>query len=319
MYPLLPPEIDIKKIKISDINYNDNKQFCNVTYHQNGTLYIQSPTFKFIEPIIIEQHVRNNHKALFLFLTPQDSNTYHFIELINKIENECVNTINNLHNRTLVANSIIKVFEEENKQIYMYIKITLLDQTKLEYNNNNITIEELNNLVRKVNLKVIFELNMLWISQTKIGVYLKPIKIKAIDIIEEPEILFRDEDSPIHNNLLYTEVDNIHNIINNNAMSLNESAFPKLNKSFEHIESIVNIQSKINIENDSSTSDKLDILQMNSSSSKDMIEPILNSNLDNSDSVDSSSSIKIEQISRKSKNKLRINKITKITENNYKT
>ena len=320
MYPLLPTEVDVSKIKISDINYSDNKQFCHITYHQNGILYLQSPLLKFIEPIIIQQSSRNNHKSLFLFLTPQDSNTFNFIELVKKIEKASVETINKMTNKVLVANPLIKIHrtEEANKQIYMYIKITLLDQTKIEYNNKLISIDELNNLVRKVNLKVIFELNMLWISQTKIGIYLKPIKLKVIDIIDEPDILFRDEDSPIHNNLLYTEVDNIHNIINNNAVSLNESIFKGINENTDNFikppEQNINFQKKLQDELfiiNNSSDKELNKLESISSSSSICIEQISRKKTtkekkpisNKSESISSSSSINIEQLSRKKSNK----------------
>ena len=262
-------------------------------------------------------------ESLYLFLTPQDSNTFNFIELVKKIEKACVETINKMTNKVLVPNPLIKIHrtEEANKQIYMYIKITLLDQTKIEYNNKLISIDELNNLVRKVNLKVIFELNMLWISQTKIGIYLKPIKLKVIDIIDEPDILFRDEDSPIHNNLLYTEVDNIHNIINNNVVSLNESIFKGINENTDNFikppEQNINFQKKLQDElfiiNNSSEKElnKLDSISSSSSINLEQISKKKNpkgkklpsDKQNKSESISSSSSINIEQLSRKKSNK----------------
>ena len=185
-YPLLANEIDISNIKISDINYNNNKQFCNITYNQNEQLYIQSPIFNFIEQIKIEQNTKNNYKLLYLFLTPKDPNTYSFVDFVNKVELNTCQHLNNILSKNLNVNSLIKIHdltsENTNRQIYMYMKITILDHTKIEYNNKLISIEDLNKLVSKVNLKLIFELNMLWISQTKIGLYLKPIRIKVIDI-----------------------------------------------------------------------------------------------------------------------------------------
>lgn len=300
-YPLLSNEVNISQIKISDINYNDNKQFCYITYNNNQSLYLQSPILKFIEPIVIEQHSRNNYKLLYLFLTPTDSTTFSFIELINKIESLSVDSINNLTNRMLNINSLIKIHdtetEQSNKQIYMYLKIHLLEQTKIEYNNKQITLEELNSLVRKVNLKVIFELNMLWLSQTKLGLYLKPIKIRAIDIIDEPIISFRDDDSPVPNNLLMTEVDNIHNIINKNAISLNESIFKNVNENTDSFIKPIDFQKKLQNE--------LLILN-NSSSSKKQTSIILDNQNNESGSVystESSSSIEIKKIARKKKSK----------------
>ena len=308
-YPLLSTEVDITKIKISDVNYNDNKQFCHIIYNQNESLYLQSPILKFIEPIIIQQHSRNNYKLLYLFLTPQDSTTYSFIELINKLEGLCLNEINNSMNKTLNINSLIKIHDTDSddthKQIYMYIKITLLDQTKIEYNNRQITLDELNNLVRKVNLKIIFEINMLWLSQTKIGIYLKPIKIRAIDIIEEPILSFRDDDSPIHNNILMTEIDNINNIVNRNVNSLNESIFKNknvsedLNTFIKPNENTIDYQKKLE--------DELFIIKNSSNNLVGLNEFVSNSESE-SDSVSSgksSSSVRIERISRKKQSKKR--------------
>lgn len=227
-YPLFSNEVNTDNINFSNINYNDNKQFVYIKYGEtNETLYIQSPLLRFIEPIIVQ---KNNLKSLYLFLTPHDPTTYSFIKLISSIENKCVDYINEITENNLEINKIIKNYdldteESNSKQLIMYFKTTLLDQTRIEYQEEYITYEELNNLVSKVNLKFIFEINMFWLSNTKIGLYLKPLKIKATDISNDPVIEFRDEDSPSSFDFLNTEVDQIKKILNKSVNKLNDSAF----------------------------------------------------------------------------------------------
>lgn len=305
-YPLFSGEVDIDNINYSNINYNDNKQFVYMKYgDSNETLYIQSPLLRFIEPIIKQ---KNNHKTLYLFLTPQDTTTFSFIKLINNLEQRSLEYINSLIDNNLEVNQIIKNYDldtEDNKQLIMYLKTTLLDQTKIEYQDDYITYEDLNELVNKVNLKLIFEISMLWLSNTKIGIYLKPLKIKAIDIIDIPIVEFRDEDDSLSpHDLIHTEVDHIAKILNSSAaMSLNDSAFNT--RKFKNTES-----EKFNLKNfikEDKLSDlieeklKNELLNIKKTSSRNSIK-----SKQKSDSISSeSSSIRISEFARKKKEKRR--------------
>jgi len=193
--PLFSDEVNINNIDISEINYNNNKPYCCINYNKtNKSLFLQSPNLKFIEPIVNDKGTK--YKVLYLFLSPQDKTTYKFIDLINNIEEKSCNYINSKYSKNVEISSVIKsyVLDEDNNQIVKYLKVTLLDNTKIEYNNKIINFNELDKLVNKVNLKLIFEINMLWISQKKLGIYLKPIKIKVCDIIDEIQLNFRDDD-----------------------------------------------------------------------------------------------------------------------------
>lgn len=300
-YPLFSSEVDIDNINYSNINYNDNKQFVYMKYgNLNETLYIQSPILRFIEPIIKQ---KNNHKALYLFLTPQDPTTYSFIKLINNIENRSLEYINQITDNSLEINQIIKNYDletEDSKQLIMYLKTTLLDQTKIEYQDEYITYEDLNELVNRVNLKLIFEISMLWLSNTKIGIYLKPLKIKAIDIIDIPVVEFREEeDSPSPHDLIHTEVDHIAKILKSSAaMSLNDSAFNT--KRFKNTESEhFNLKNFIKEDNISELIEeklKNELLNMKKSSSRNSIKPTKQK----STSISSeSSSVRITEFARK--------------------
>ena len=238
-YPVLSDEIDIKKIEFSDINYNDNRQFCYISYGKsNESLYLQTPLFRFIQPISSQKIGAKEYNEIYLFLTPHDQSTFKFIEIINNIETKCIDHIYESTEQNLMLTPVIKTSDIESnnesinentnktKQVIKYMRIKLLDQTKFEYNKKQITFNELNELVSKVNLKVIFEINMFWLTQNKIGLFLKPLRIKAIDIVNNPIINFREDDNLIQNDVLQTEVDNIKTILNNQSIStLNDSVF----------------------------------------------------------------------------------------------
>lgn len=301
-YPLFSSEVNIDNINYSNINYNDNKQFIYMNYgDSNETLYIQSPILKFIEPIIKQ---KNNHKILYLFLTPHDSTTYSFIKLINNIENKSLKYVNHITDNNLDINKTIKNYDldtEDSKQIIMYFKTTLLDQTKIEYQNEFITFEDLNELVNKVNLKLIFEISMLWLSNTKLGLYLKPLKIKAIDIVESPIIDFRDENSPSPHDLLHTEVDHIERILNSSTViNLNDSAFNT--KKFKNIESEnYNLKNFIKDNSTDLIENKLknELFNLKKSSSRNSIKSTKQTKQTSESISSESSSVRITEFARK--------------------
>jgi hypothetical protein len=201
-------------------------------------------------------------------------------------------------NNILNIKSIINIVKKD-ENIYMYMKTILTNQIKIEYNNKLININELNNLVNKVDIKIIFQLDRLEMSDSKVGVYLKPVRLRLKDIIIEPEISFRDEDSIIHNNLLYTEVDNIDNMLNNNIKPLNNTAFNSINENTDlFVKQFTKsqnedtfIKQEQNIDFQKKLQDELFII--NNSSEKQ----------NKSNSINSSSSVKIGQMSRTRKPK----------------
>ena len=242
--PFLSHEINLDKLKCSTINSNENKYFCYVGFENNQCseqsiksinlidkfepIYLQTPLFKFIQPV----QLINSYNELYLFLTPQDSTTFDFVEFINNIESKLHKHIQTQIKHKLMLSSVIKNYtlsdiDTDSTQIIMYLKIKLLNQTKIMYDDQFITINQLNKLIGVVNLKLIFEINMIWITQNKIGIYLKPIKIKAIDQIIDLNIDFRDDDDNIlPNENTHTEIENITKIFKTQSiMSFNDSVF----------------------------------------------------------------------------------------------
>jgi hypothetical protein len=230
-YPLFSSEIELSKINFSTINYSNNKEFFYISYgDSNDTLYLQSPTFKFIQPVVQHDGKTHQFNELYLFLNPQDKSTYDFIELTNNFEKKSKEIIN-LYKNNISVIPIIKSCDIEedtdnkNTQVVKYLKVKLLDITQIEYNKHQISIDELNNMVDEVNLKMIFEISMAWISKDNMGIYLKPIKIRVIDLPKITQIDFR-EDSDDSDITHMEQTENIKQIINSQSlMSLNDSAF----------------------------------------------------------------------------------------------
>jgi hypothetical protein len=315
--PYLSDEVELQKIDFSDVKYNENKPFCNVMYGKpEETLYLQSPIFRFIHPVTIQSIGGKKYNELYLFLTPLDQSTFPFIKLITLIENMSYDHVTKLPKmEQYKLSQIIKTSEVENngsKQLIKYIKIKLLNQTKIEYNKKIINIDDLNTLINKVNLKLIFDMNMLWLTQNKFGLYLKPLRIKAVDIVEDQLVEFRDEDEIIQNDALLTEGD-IKNVIK--GQSLNDSVFKtdifigkKINNEIkiEHIQeqtnrtdNFSNFIPSASVDNKiTKTSVKTSVKSPVKSSVKSPIKP---HNDSDSDDMKSSSSIKLEKFSRKKK------------------
>ncbi len=321
-YPYLSDEVDIDKIDFSCINYNDNRQFCYINYDKpNETLFLQTPIFRFIHPITTQYICGKKYSEIYLFLTPQDQTTSKFINLITNIENKGSEYIRELINKEMILIPFIKTSEidldldsnptQKPRQVIKYIKIKLLDQTKIEYNKKIITIEELNELPNKVNLKLIFEINMMWLTQNKLGIYAKPLKIRAIDIVNEPNVTFRDEDDIIaQNDGLQTEADNFKHILNGTSlMSLNDSVFnTKIEQQKPMYTETTNIQLNAFIPSSGIDNVKQQPEQrpkLMSEINNDGKKQIDNLNSDISDSVNSmpnsGSSVKIQKYARKNK------------------
>ena len=131
-------------------------------------------------------------------MNPQDNSTYDFIELTNNFESKSQEIIN-LYKNNISVIPIVKSCDIEedtdnkNIQVIKYLKVKLLDITQIEYNKHPITISELNKMVDEVNLKIIFEISMAWISKDNMGIYLKPIKIKVIDLPKITQIDLRED------------------------------------------------------------------------------------------------------------------------------
>ena len=241
-FPLFSKEIDISKVILSDLKTIGNKRYFNIIY-DSGSLVLQTPIFKFINEVTTSRSNGKIYNDLFLFLTPNDNSTYDFITLFSNLEQRICYLLENDHNirsKNIVFSSFIKSYETEStenakdKHTIRYIKTKLLDITKIDYNGNSIDIDTLNELLNRVDIKMLFEINSIWLSddnKIKINIFIKPIKIRAIDIVNDIDVEFRDDDLDMFNDFCQTEHPDIFkNQLNTNSiLSINDSTFKQLN------------------------------------------------------------------------------------------
>lgn len=216
-----PQEIDFKNINISCINYNNNHKYCSITYN-NNPLYIQTPTFKFIQPIVHNQLNKRTYDELYLFFNQEDKKTLLFITFINNLEQLILKHLTTTTHKTYTINPIIKTLtlDDTHKNV-KYIKFRLINNTIFMHNSSKINVDDLNKLINKVIIQNIIEMNMIWLTDNKFGIYIKPLKTRAIDI--EPTVEFRNDD----------EIDEIMISENLKEENVNESESAKESESIK--------------------------------------------------------------------------------------
>ena len=227
-YPLFSHEVDKKLLAFSTINHtnNNNNKFYNISY-DNNELFLQTPTFNFIEQIDTKSINNKIYNEIYLFLTPKDTTSGKFIKLVSDIETISHNYVKNELNDDYILQPSINTINisDDSNQVCRYIKVKLLDITKIEYNRRDISVDDLKKLLGKVTLKIIFEINMIWLNKSKMGLYMKPHKLRVEDIKIDTIIDFRD-DYGEYNDILQTEFpDKLKTILNTRDNQLNDSIF----------------------------------------------------------------------------------------------
>lgn len=187
-------EINFKKINISCINYSDNHQFCSINYNKEP-FYLQTPTFNFFQPIIEQQVGKNKYNELYLFFNKKDKGSMSFITFIGRMEDAISKHLISISHKKLELSPIIKTLCMENNTKIKYIKLKLINNSQFYHNKTKVTIEQFNQLINITTIQLIIEINMIWLTDSKFGLYLKPLKIKAIDT--EPNVEFREPELEI--------------------------------------------------------------------------------------------------------------------------
>lgn len=331
-YPLFSSEVDKKLISFSSINNtdNNNNKFYNINYDSNE-LFLQTPIFNFIEQIDTKVINNKTYNEIYLFLTPKDTTSGKFIKLISDIETIGYNYVKSELDYDHVLQPIINTItiSDDTNQVCRYIRVKLLDTTKIEYNKKEISVDDLKELLGKVTLKVIFEINMIWLNKSKMGLYMKPHKLRVENIKNDTIVNFRD-DYIEYNDILQTEYpDKLKNILNKDSQ-LNDSIFKysekpeklerqdqdKLTKNTETIATLnkfipsnkstnnVNFEDKLKNELINIHTQQELPMNTNSKKSKSKSSPSI--------SIDSDSSVKVSKYSRKNKeNKKSVNILKK--------
>jgi hypothetical protein len=315
--PLFPREIDINNISFTKIDDINNREYFFI-FNNEENLYIQTPIFRFLEPI--------NSNDLYLFLTPLDKSTFPFINVLEMLEKSALQHYKKLYptKDILIMPTIRSEKCEDSNQYIKYMKLKVLENTRLEYNNKNIDLSKLNDYINKVNIKLIIEVNMIWVSKNKIGIYVKPTNIRLIDLPKEEIFNFREE---IELDICATEIDYGNKILSRRTIeSLNDSAF-KINNIIQESESETSssepnndmfIPNNNNNNNDIEAILKEELFKKNSSSNKKNSLSNKKNSLSNKkqDSNTSEDSIHLERYARKKKVNKRIIKISKREDSN---
>jgi len=216
--PLLIDNINFNNINIDKVDIeNDNRKNIYLIYNNNSFI-IQTPEFSYNNKlkemddyyeIIIDLVCRNKEKTT-KFITFLNNLDKYFITLISKNKDKYFN------NKNIKYKSILR--EKNNNK---FIKLKLLkyninnDILRIVNNNNSISLEELNN---NCYLKMLININAIWINNNIFGIYLKPILINKRSIINNNISFVKDSET--EKSILDSNIDSNINSINNLQSSI---------------------------------------------------------------------------------------------------
>ena len=205
-------EVNTKKISFSSFDLN-NKQIAELTYSdgpRQGPLYLQTPLLKFVNKITQKTINNNIYNELYLMIDPNNKSNILFMNILNEIDNKLKTFICSKTKKLEIDHCIKSLNIDET--IINFIRMKLLKNTIIEYNNKSITISQLNNLINNIDIQVIIEINIIWGTNNKFGLFLKPIRLRAVNNIQN--INFRKNDDSDDMIELIKDNDNNNDIIN---------------------------------------------------------------------------------------------------------
>ena len=234
--PILLNDIDYKSININNIyeennfrknlflNYNDNNFIIQTPYLLFNNKLEEKNTYY---ELIIDLKCRNKLKSnkIINFLLNLEK---HLINMINKNKSEYFNT-----EKKIKFKSIIRFNKDNNKYIKLKILKDSLDEEsiKIIQNNNKISI---NNLKDKCYLKLLININAIWINNNIFGVYLKPILISKKDIDNFDNIKLID-DSETNKSILDSCIDSNINTLTQEPNNNNKVLISSVNNNSNNI------------------------------------------------------------------------------------
>jgi len=236
--PLLINNINFNSINISKINIENNTRKNLYLKYNDNNFIIQTPELFYNNKIkemkdyyeIIINIVCRNEEKTNKFITFLNNLDKYFITLVSKRRTEFFN------NNNIKYKSILR--EKNNNK---FIKLKLLKYNihnnllKLVSNNTPITLQDLND---KCYLKILININAIWINNNIFGIYLKPIIINKKIIIDYNIDFIEDSDNQktILDSTIDTNINSIESSIlkqNNNTekvlISNNHTSSTKLN------------------------------------------------------------------------------------------
>tara|TARA_B110000208_G_C11799962_1_gene441586 strand:+ start:1753 stop:2703 length:951 start_codon:yes stop_codon:yes gene_type:complete len=292
--PIFPRNVEFNNINFNIKKKTNGKINILLTYN-NQEFIIQTPDLYQEINTIID---KDNFYELNINIIDKYNKKNLFYDFLEKLDKFFINYITN--NTKLFDNHKIKYKSilRKSNNIDRYIKIKLLKENIINNNlkiicNNNLI--DINNLKGKSTIKMLLDINAIWINQNNCGIYIKPIIInksitKEFSFINETEnnILESDVDTnsksitePKFNNKLEKISEdsvlnnNIHNNNNLNKTNVKENRVlsSSINNTNKYSISNTNksniITNKYSIDND-----------LSSTSSDEDLSPCLNNNID---------------------------------------
>ncbi len=217
--PYLPKDFNLDSIVYSDVqNDGPNKKSIFLYDRVPGKkIYIQSPELK----NMIGYNKKSKYYELNLPLYGRKkSHVSSFVQFIKQLDNKIItdaktnrNTWFNESNKNVRYRSLIKNIHDDYIDTVEFkagmfengiIKLKITDGTTITANSQNISIEDL-----KINhdIRTIFQVYAIWISNDLFGLYLKPVKIdQKYKIVEQLEWIPSDsEKDTVYN----TDIENL--------------------------------------------------------------------------------------------------------------
>jgi hypothetical protein len=253
--PYLPKDFNLDSIVYSEVQHDGPNKKSIYLYDSvpGKKIYIQSPELK----NMIGFNKKSKYYELNLPLYGRKkSHVSSFINFIKDLDNKIItdakinrNTWFNESNKNVRYRSLIKNIHNDYIDTIEFragmfengiIKLKITNGTPITANSENISIEDL-----KINhdIRTIFQVYAIWISNDLFGLYLKPVKIdQKYKIVEQVEWIPSDsEKDTVYN----TDIDNLSE--GSDESKTNSSTSPKTNSNSHHYMNETNI---INIEND---------------------------------------------------------------------
>jgi len=253
--PYLPKDFNLDSIVYSDVQHDSPNKKSIFLYDTvpGKKIYIQSPELK----NMIGYNKKSKYYELNLPLYGRKkSHILSFIEFIKGLDNKIItdaktnrNTWFDSSNKNVRYRSLIKNIHDDYIDTVEFkagmfengiIKLKITDGTTITANSENISIEDL-----KINhdIRTIFQVYAIWISNDLFGLYLKPIKIdQKYKIVEQLEWIPSDsEKDTVYN----TDAENLSE---NSTSSISQSQQTNSNSNHHYMDepNIINIENDYN-------------------------------------------------------------------------
>lgn len=257
--PYLPKDFNLDSIVYSEVQQDGPNKKSIFLYDQvpGRKIYIQSPELK----NMIGYNKKSKYYELNLPLYGRKkSHISSFVKFIKELDNKIItdaktnrNTWFDESNKNVRYRSLIKNIHDDYIDTVEFkagmfengiIKLKITDGTTITANSENISIEDL-----KINhdIRTIFQVYAIWISNDLFGLYLKPVKVdQKYKIVEQLEWIPSDsEKDTVYN----TDVDNLSASSSTNSASSSNSDQPQTNTNSTNYmdgSNITNIENEYN-------------------------------------------------------------------------